>query len=304
MNWDRLKILMEKAEEGKNGSSGRDSSDNGDNGDDDTDDSSEDADDDSDDSDDDESDDDEDEEDDDDDEKASSKDKKKKKGDEDDELSAEDAKQAKALFKLLKDPNTQKATLEVLAKQAGLIDKEGEPTKNKTETKKAAKKFQDGLKEALGEKLAFLADKLGPFLEKYINEIRSETNEGIQNLSKVQIENETEAALNKLSKETKGMSRKFESKMAELTSKLKPQDGVSTYDYLKNLYTIASSGSSAASVKGQIADRIRKNRSDAPSRLASSGGEKESLRVPKKTLTSREAAEYALKEVFKNSEED
>src|SRR6187431_84845 len=43
---------------------------------------------------------------------------------EEDDLPEEETKEAKALFKLLKDPSTQKETLRVLAAKAGVLDQQ------------------------------------------------------------------------------------------------------------------------------------------------------------------------------------
>jgi hypothetical protein len=88
-----------------------------------------------------------------------------------------------------------------------------------------------------------------------------------------------------------------------LANSLKPGQGVSTYEYTKMLYAVASSGPNAASIKGQIADRMRRNSKDAASRLESSSGDRGTLKVPNKKMTARESAEFAVKQILGNKDD-
>lgn len=239
--------------------------------------------------------DDEDLEEDDEDEEEEAADKKKVK------IGKAEMKNAKNLYLLLKDPESAPKVIEVMAKRAGLL-KDIEDKSNK-EIKKDAKSIVDIFKEHLGEKYEFLADKLGPAIEAVLKAQREEFEESLSSVKRSQIDNQTESALNKLSKETNGNSRKFEQKMAQMADKIKPADGISTYEYCRILYEAVSGSSNAQSASKKIADKLKKNASDVGSRINGSSS-KGNLRNPNKTMESREAAQHAFDKIMSNVDDD
>ena len=212
----------------------------------------------------------------------------------DDGFSENDLVQAKNLFKLLKDPSTQVDVLKIMARQAGILSDKKIP-ETSGEVKQVKRDIVDVLKTNLGPEYSFIADKLGNALKEVLKDAQDETMEHVSQLQLKSIKHESDNALEKLAQETKGLSRGFESQMANLMDKVKPTDNLSTYEYLKMLYQVASSGRSTASAKAQIADRIKRNSGNAAERLQgarTSGSGGKPLGPDKKGL--RNAVEFAL----------
>lgn len=210
-------------------------------------------------------------------------------------LSDAEQKEAKNLYKLLKDKSQQKNVIRVLAQQAGLLDAE-----TKAEVKEAKKDLKALVKEKLGPEYAFLSDKLGDMMEAVLQEERKTVTEHLTKVQSNEVERETSTALERLSRETKGESAKFEDRMIQLMDRIKPSDNLSVYEYLKDLYTLASAGKSTARASAQIADKIRRNSGNAAERLQSRGaagaaGNKVTPGPEKKGA--REAVKFAMKQL-------
>lgn len=180
------------------------------------------------------------------------------------EISEDEIKEAKNLYKLLKDPATQKDVLRVLASQAGLLEK----VETKQDVKDAKKSVKDILKAKLGDKFDFLTPMLSEALEEILQGERAENAQQLGTVQQTQLNTEVQNVFNKLSSETKGASRQLESKMDALSKKFPPGADISVDEYVRGLYQMASSGTAKGNSK-QIADRINRNSSDVPGRLAS-----------------------------------
>ena len=185
------------------------------------------------------------------------------------EFNAQQITEAKALYKLLSDPATQKETLTILAQRAG-IELGGKPPETKKEEKAVIKKTVEILEEALGKDLAWLAPKLAGAFDKMREEDRATTQKELDKLSANQVTKEVDTAYETLARETKGESRKFESKMVGLADKLYPAPGMSVMEYVRHLYTIASASGEQKSAKQRLAEKINKNSKDAPGRIQDS----------------------------------
>jgi len=207
-------------------------------------------------------------------------------------LSAQEQKEARELYRLLKDKQTQKSTLTLLAQRAGLLQAE-----TPKEVKAAKKELKDIVKETLGPEYGFLADKLSATMEAVLEQERQTTNELLNTVQVDKIERETSSALDRLSRETKGESKKFEDRMIALMDRIKPSDNLSVYEYLKDLYTLASSGQRTASTKAAIADKIKRNAGNAAERLQSRGTGKEGKPGGPEKRGIRASVEYALKQM-------
>lgn len=197
-------------------------------------------------------------------------DEEKDKEDED-ELDEASLKEAKNLYQLIKNPASQKQAIEILARSAGI--QLGETPKTKTESDKVAKKTVDYLEEALGENLKWLAPKLASALDKMREEDRADHQKSLESIKQSQIEKEVDQAYAELRRDTKGESAKFENKMVVLADKLLPSSGMSTAEYIRYLYTIASASDNGKSAKQRLAEKINKNSKDAPGRLRNSSSE-------------------------------
>lgn len=216
------------------------------------------------------------------------------------EESAEDLLEAKRIYKLLKDPTSSKQLVRELARAEGLLGDDAPTTKKEVAAAKAS--IKDILKNKLGDKYEFLIPQLGEALEEILAGERETQQSSIQQMQIDQTRRDTTAVLSQLAKETKGESRKVESRMLELMNEFQIGPGVSIDKYLRGLYAQASSARDASNQKNQKNDKIRRNANDAPSRLQSSSGTESSSRTsnipagpdPNKSMTLKESVAFAV----------
>lgn len=239
-----------------------------------------------------ESEDEESEDDEDDEEEASASSKKKKKSGADDDMSEDDARNAKALYKLLADPETRNTTLETLARKAGLLKGAG-----KGENNDDAKDTILGiLSEALGDDYSFLAKKLAPAMEKLIQKAAGASSGAIQQLAQQQSERDVDQALRDLARDTKGLSRKFEARMGQLADDFPKGQNVTMKKYVQGLFSMANS-EKGGPTKKKIADSINRNRTDLGERLSSGSGSNRGDRG-RENRTPAEGKEPSLREIL------
>jgi hypothetical protein len=188
------------------------------------------------------------------------------------ELDEVSIKEAKALYKLLKDPNTQTQVIKALAVNAKIIDIDGKPPTTKEEIKEAKKDIKELIKEKLGKDFEFFAPKLAEVIEAVLEEERKEYRQETGELRLAQIQTETDRALSKLSKETNGDSKKLENRIAQLVDRYPQPEGTTIYEYLKEMYQLAGGKLTGNSTK-RIVDKIQSNARDATSRLRTPGSQ-------------------------------
>lgn len=212
------------------------------------------------------------------------------------DLDEESLKEAKKLYKALKDPTQTVNVVTALAGQLGLLGKNAPETKQ--EVKEAKKDVKTILKEALGKEYEFLSDRIGTALDTIFEQERSEAEQRINTLSNSQIERDSLAAMQELARETKGESTKVEAQMVELSKKLLPGHGMTIKEYLKILYTQVTAGKQVGIVKKQVDDKIRRNANDVSSRLRSGGGNREDkIFDPNKKYSLKESVAIAAKQL-------
>ncbi len=208
----------------------------------------------------------------------------------DDELGEDELKEAKSLFKLLKDPHSRDLVIRGLAEKAGVLRTE---SPSKTQEKKDLKSILSIFEEELGDQFKFLAPNFSKAVEKVLEQERESQTEKFNQIQVDRLVSQVDAAKDKLSRETKGESKKFEKQMEALADKYHPAEGVSVYDYVKTLYTLASADGQKSNIKREVNDKIIRNSKDVGSRLqsqsTSSGKSKEST---PKTLKGIVEAEY------------
>ncbi len=191
------------------------------------------------------------------------------------DLSEKQINEAKNLYKLLTNSSTQQQALRILAEQAGIELAGTKGTKKDVET--VVEDTVKILEDALGKDLAWLAPKLAGAFDKLLEKSEGKTKVQLESLKQTQVAKEVDQAYETLARETKGQSRRFENKMVALADKLYPAPGMSTAEYIRHLYTIASASGGEKSAKQQLAEKINRNSKDVPGRIAESaaaGGSK------------------------------
>lgn len=218
-----------------------------------------------------------------------------------DDLDEQQLKEARNLYKTLRSGNDQaRGLIADLANRMGLPLAQ---VTTKTEVKEVKKAITDRLKEALGTELGFLAEKIGPVLEQAIAEERQGVAE-IQNTLEVQqLTRESETTLNKLAKETNGLSRKYEAKMVQLMDRFPASTDISTEEYIRGIAQIAMGDKLVQRATNKAVQTMVRNSKNAPERLATKGtGVQEEIKtpVPDKKLGIKGAVAFALGQLSDN----
>lgn len=212
------------------------------------------------------------------------------------DLSEQELAESRNLYLALRGPQAN-AIIAALAAQAGLLAKPGEAAPTKTEIKESKKEIKDILAESLGKEYSFLADRLGPAIEAVLDQERKTSDSRFDSLQQANVEREVVASYNRLATETKGESKKFETRMAALAEEI-PIGNQNVETYMKRLYTIASNERKSSPQK--IADQIRRNASDAPQRLRSSAGPAGPVaEIPTKKMSIDESIRWAQDQLTK-----
>lgn len=210
---------------------------------------------------------------------------------------AEELTEAKRVYKLLQNPTTAKSLIRELARAEGLLGEEA-PTTQK-EVVAAKKSIESILKESLGDKYGFLIPDLSKALDQMFSQERETQQSSVAQLQAQNVQRETTDILATLARETKGESRKVETQMLALMNKFQIGPGTSIDEYIRGLYAQATSARSAQSATNKLTDKIRRNASDATSRLHSTGsGASERVAPtqidPTKKMSVKEAVNFAL----------
>lgn len=185
-----------------------------------------------------------------------------------DGLSDEEIKESRKLYKALKDPASAKAVTTALAQQYGMTV--GVP-ETKAEVKEAKKTIQEKVRAALGPEYAFLSEKIGNALESSLEDLREENESVRVELQQKEVVRETNEALEKLNRVTKGESKKLEGKISALMINFPPSGKIGAFEYLEGIYKMASADISKQKAKSEVRDKINKNAKDVSSRLAGKG---------------------------------
>lgn len=210
-----------------------------------------------------------------------------------DELDPEQLAEAQNLYKALRNPQTAGPLVAALAQQAGL-HLSAHPTER--EEKKVTKGILDLVQEEFGDEYKFLAPKFAKALEKAFD-LHTQTQEAkFEEVRAQQVENQVDVAFGKLARETKGDSKKLESRMVALSGEI-PIGNQNVEKYVRRLYAIAASENQKPSTR-QMTDRILRNATDAPGRLKGAQGGQETA-VPGKKMSLTDAVKWAQKQIEK-----
>lgn len=212
---------------------------------------------------------------------------------EDDELSEDEIKEARNLYKLLKNPASAKDVIQHLADKTGLSKVD-----TKTEVKESKKAILDIFKEKLGPEFGFISEKISAAVEEVLNAERKERDDAQKVIEAKKVEAEVVSVFKELNKRTNGESIKLEAKMMKIAEDFLPGPNTSVKVYVNQLYTLATAGKQVNNNK--VIDKIRQNSNDTSGRLRATGGnagEKSVVgKLPDKKMNLDESIKWALEQ--------
>lgn len=180
--------------------------------------------------------------------------------DSEDDVDEEELEQAKTLAKALKNPAQAKALLDQLTATAKKADPD-------LTTKEAKKAVADVLRDALkDEKLFFLAEALGPALEKLLDDVRGEFSGALGVLHQNQLRAQAQEARDQLNRETKGDFAKLESTIMKLMEET-PVGNNTPKAYLRKMYRLAKAEESERQAKAAQKQKQKQNSGNPLDRL-------------------------------------
>mgnify|MGYP001612220576 CR=1 FL=1 len=225
-----------------------------------------------------------------------------------DELTEQELLESKNLYRLLKDPTTARSVVAALAQQTGVLQDlarlGAEPTR--TEVRDAKKDILTIFKESLGKEYEFLADRLSKAVDTVITQERQEIQAQHLETQTAVVNQQIVRELETLERETRGVSKTLENRMAELAREI-PIGTQDQSTYIRRLYAVAASekGLSAAPVRQGVTksknDRIRSNANDATSRIKGTPADRsrDIIEIPTKKMGLKESVNFALGQLTK-----
>jgi hypothetical protein len=214
-----------------------------------------------------------------------------------DELSETQLLEARNLYKALIGPQAN-AIVAAMAQQVGILPNSSQQPLTKKEEIAARREIKDIVKDALGPEYAFLQDKIGRIFDEVSAQQNAEYEARFAEVQQSQVERQVVDAYNSLASETKGQSKQFENRMAQLSEEI-PIGNMNVETYMRRLYTLASNEKKASPQK--VADQIRRNAGDVPNRLrtSSAGPAEPEHKIPQKKMSLDESVNWALGELQK-----
>ena len=222
------------------------------------------------------------------------KEKEEEEESEEEDLDEPSRDEAFRLYKALKDPKAAPAIIAALAQQVGVLPS----SESKTEARQQVKDIKSILADSLGPEYKFLADRLGPAIELVIVQEREAQSQKLSQIELHNIEKEIEQTFSTLAKESKGESRRLEARMYALMDEIVPSANISVDKYIRHIYAIASAGRKQPTTK-EVADKIRRNANDAPSRLQSGTAVGRESSLPNKKMNINQSINWALDQLAK-----
>lgn len=211
-----------------------------------------------------------------------------------DGLSEDEQKESQNLYRLLKDPKTAKSVVAALAAQQGLLQSDSGKPLTKPEERAARKEIKEILSDALGKDYQFLADKLSTAFEGVLEQERADSSARFAEIQRGNVEREVVANYEKLAKDTKGESKKYEARMAQLAEEI-PIGSQDVRTYIERLYTVAAGERKTSPQK--VADQIRRNAGDASARLRTGAQAPTQNSIPDKKMSLNESVAWATEQL-------
>lgn len=207
-----------------------------------------------------------------------------------DDLDEDTLAEAKNLYRAIKGPQGP-AIIAALAQQAGLLKAE-----TPAEVKRDVKSLSQIVTEALGPEFKMLAPQMTKLMQDVLESERQERTAKFNEIEQQNTSRETHSVMEKIAKENKISSDQLGKLILPLTDEFLPGPKTSVETYIRGLYKQATVGRIAAKTNAQIADKARRNASDAPSRLHSAGSVSES-KLPPKKMNLKESIKWAQEQI-------
>jgi len=209
---------------------------------------------------------------------------------EDDDFDEATLSEAKNLYRAIKGEQGP-AIIAALAQQAGLLKAE-----TKTEVRENVRSLQQIVEEALGPEFKMLAPQMTKMMTAVLETERQERSARFNEIEQANVTREVTGVMDKVAKENKISVAQLEKLISPLTGEFLPGPKTSVETYIRGLYKQATVGKVAARTNAQIADKARRNASDAPSRLHTAGSVNES-KMPTKKMSLKESIAWAQQEI-------
>lgn len=209
---------------------------------------------------------------------------------EDDDFDEVTLSEAKNLYRAIKGEQGP-AIIAALAQQAGLLKAE-----TPKEVRENVRSLQQIVEEALGPEFKMLAPQMTKMMTAVLETERAERSARFNEIEQQNVTREVTGVMDKVAKENKISVKQLEQLISPLTGEFLPGPKTSVETYIRGLYKQATVGRTAAKTSAQIADKARRNASDAPSRLHSAGSVSES-KLPSKKMSLKESIAWAQQEI-------
>lgn len=186
-----------------------------------------------------------------------------------------------------------KATIEALAKNAGLEVKAPEETSTPAED--PIESVRSALAESLGPEYEDLAERLAPALAKAV---KAEAERATAPLRTMQAQQLQEAALNEANAEMEQFGKQhpdwkeYEPEMNALGAMLTPKPGMQPQQFLKMLYMTAKGDKAIAEATAKALTKMQRSAESGAKETGSVAADKVAM-TPSKPLTFAEAAAFA-----------
>lgn len=202
-------------------------------------------------------------------------------GSEDEESSEDDfdettLTEAKNLYKALKGDQAP-AIIAALAQQVGLFKAE-----TPKEVKENVKSLTEIVTDALGPEFKMLVPQMTKMMTAVLENERAERSAKFNEIEQQNVNRETVTVMDKVARENKISSEQLGKLIVPLTAEFLPGPKTSVETYIRGLYKQATVGRAAAQDRAKLADKARRNASDAPSRLNSAGAGSDKVDFNKK----------------------
>jgi hypothetical protein len=220
------------------------------------------------------------------------------------DLTPDEQASARNLFRALKNPESARATIEMLANSVGITGKE-----TPKQIEQVKDDMFDVLKEALGPELEFLAEKLFPAIGKIVDktvdakvDLRTKDIRDKINLSEeVKLQNEADTTITELSRkyfDVDELPKDVESRMSQLMDIFPPSGKMTARQYVESMFHMVVGEKGITAATKNIHQRIKRAEDNVPSRLNSSSTQNpQGVQVPTK-MSLAQAIEAAEAEIL------